>query len=222
MDSGHSFIFEQAIRTADILVEMFGPRCEVAVHDFSHLEQSMIHLAGTVTNRKIGAPITDLVLRELKKPAAEIKDIPNYTTTTKKGIIMKSSTVFLRDTESNIIGALCINYDINLMIQLAGEIQDFIPSDEEQNNNENFFSTIHDVIESMVKQVSQGFKRVPATLDMEEKIEFVRRLEEKGTFLIKGATEYVASVLNVSKFTIYNYLHKIRAQNEYHFEEAND
>ncbi|MFC5471170.1 transcriptional regulator [Cohnella suwonensis] len=211
-------IFDQAIRTANILVNMFGPRCEVAVHDFSDLHRSLIHLAGTITNREIGAPITDLVLRELKKPSSEIKDIQNYTTTTNKGLLLKSSTVFLRDKEGVIIGALCINFDISLLMQLNGELQQFINFEANQTTVENFYTSVKEIIEGLVRSVLQEFNKAPGQLDLDEKIECVRKLEQKGTFLIKGAHEYIAAVLNVSKFTIYNYLQKIRAQDEYNLD----
>jgi len=45
-----------------------------------------------------------------------------------------------------------------------------------------------------------------------DKIEVVKHLEEQGFFLIKGAIKFIATKLNVSKYTIYNYLEKIRAQ----------
>lgn len=207
----NSYIFEQAISTSDVLVKMFGSNCEVAVHNFNNLEQSLIHLAGTITGRHIGAPITDLVLQELKKPPSEIKDMVNYKTVSSKGIVMKSSTIFLRDTKGKVIGALCINYNISGLFQMVGELQNIIKFEEENESKENFYLSVQDVVEGMVNQTLQGFSKVPALLDMDEKIECVKRLEDKGAFLIKGSTEYVAYVLGVSKFTIYNYLQKIRA-----------
>jgi len=212
-------LFDLAFRTADMLVKMFGDRCEVAIHDFSDLKKSLVHIAGNVTGREIGAPITDLVLKELTKHPTEIQDIPNYKTQSGKGILMKSSTVFLRDADQKPIGAICMNYDISLMVEFGAEIQSFIKFDEEESKSENFYSTVHDVIENMVEAVTAEFKKTPSQLSLDEKIEVVRMLEEKGTFLIKGSTEYLASVLGVSKFTIYNYLQKIRTQNEYHIEK---
>ena len=47
-------------------------------------------------------------------------------------------------------------------------------------------------------------------MEKEEKIELVRIFEERGVFLVKGAVEYVAEVLNVSRYTVYNYLDEIR------------
>jgi predicted transcriptional regulator YheO len=110
-----------------------------------------------------------------------------------------------------------MNYDISLLMQFDREIEDFISFEETK--SENFYSTVQDVIQNMVDQVLREFKKAPAGMTLEDKIECVRLLEEKGAFLIKGSTEYLASVLGVSKFSIYNYLQKIRTQNEYHLEE---
>lgn len=206
-------IFDQAIRTADILVKMFGAKCEVAVHDFSNLESSLIHLAGTITGREIGSPITDLVLEQLR--SENVTDFANYKTTSNKGLVMKSSTVFLRDSEDTVIGALCINIDISLLIQIGGEIKDFISFADNEQSKESFHTDVHDVIETMTNQALQKYHKAPALLDTEEKIEVVRELESKGAYLIKGATEYSASVLGVSKFTIYNYLQKIRTESNF-------
>jgi predicted transcriptional regulator YheO len=214
-------IFDLAKRTADMLVKMFGRRCEVAVHDFSNLKKSLIYIAGNVTDRKVGSPITDLVLTELKKDPSDVEDIPNYKTQARNGTVMKSSTVFLRDRQQKVIGALCINYDISQMMMNAIEMEEFLAFDINQDKSENFHATVQDVIHDMVHQVLSEFKKAHTQLTLEEKVEAVRMLEDKGAFLIKGSTEYLASVLGVSKFTIYNYLNKIRTQNEYHLEESN-
>jgi predicted transcriptional regulator YheO len=213
-------IFDHAKRTADMLVKMFGSRCEVAVHDFKNLKKSLVYIAGNVTGRKIGSPITDLVLKELTKDSAEIEDIPNYKTQAKNGAVMKSSTVFLRDSNENVIGALCMNYDISQMLLFEADMKEFLSFDSNHHRSENFYSTVQDVIQDMVDQVLSGFMKTPTQLNLDEKIESVRLLEEKGAFLIKGSTEYLASVLGVSKFTIYNYLNKIRTKNEYHLEDS--
>jgi predicted transcriptional regulator YheO len=219
VDAGSAQIFNLAKRTADMLVNMFGSRCEVAVHDFKDLKHSLVYLAGNVTGRKVGGPITDLVLTELRKDPSEIRDIPNYKTQARNGTVMKSSTVFLRDMEGKVVGALCINYDITQMLLFAGDVEEFLGFDASQSKSENFHSTVQEVIHDMVDQVISGFKKAPGQLMLEEKVECVRLLEEKGAFLIKGSTDYLAGVLGVSKFTIYNYLQKIRTQNEYQMQE---
>lgn len=215
MEKSDQFVFDQACRTADALVAMFGKKCEVAVHDFSNLEESLFYLKGNITNRKKGAPITDLVLQALKKDSQETEDMVNYATLLKTGNVLKSSTVFLRNETQQIIGALCINFDISSLIQLGGEVQDFVKLETAETNKENFYSSVHEVIENMVDSVLKDFSKAPTLLEMEEKIECVSKLEEKGTFLIKGSVEYLSEILGVSKYTIYNYLKKIRAEKEF-------
>lgn len=212
IERNNETIFNQAIRTAEILVKMIGPRCEVAVHDFSNLEQSLIHLSGTITEREVGSPITDLVLQELQRAGDEVKDFANYKTVSKKGIVMKSSTVFLRDEQNAVIGALCVNIDVSFLMRIGNEIQEFTKFNDEKAHQENFHTTVQDVIEDMTQQAFQRFHNTPASLEMDEKIEVIRELEQKGAFLIKGSPEYLANVLGVSKFTIYNYLQKIRTE----------
>ncbi|KGR77603.1 helix-turn-helix transcriptional regulator [Ureibacillus manganicus] len=219
MKKEHETIFDQACRTADTLVAMFGQRCEVAVHDFSNLEESLFYLKGNLTNRKKGAPITNLVLQELKKDDLEIADITNYETILKTGSVLKSSTIFLRDSSNHVIGALCINYDISLLIQISGEIEELLKFNKSEQKTENFYSSVHEVLEDMVNSVLKDFPKAQTLLDMEEKIECVSKLEEKGAFLIKGSVEYLSEVLGVSKFTIYNYLKKIREEKEFSIKE---
>lgn len=144
-----------------------------------------------------------------------MQDILSYKTQSKQGKVLKSSTVFLRDDKEKIIGALCMNYDISLFIQLGREIEQFINFQQEKQVTETFFNSVQDIIHEMVDQFILDHKKAPVEMSIDEKVDCVRILDEKGVFLIKGATEYVAHRLGVSKFTIYNYLHKVRSLNEY-------
>ena len=48
----------------------------------------------------------------------------------------------------------------------------------------------------------------------EDKIEMVRYLQKHGIFLVKDAMDRLAEKLNVSRFTIYNYLAEIKPDND--------
>ncbi|MXQ50977.1 hypothetical protein GQ671_06805 [Salinicoccus hispanicus] len=211
-------IFDQAIRTADILVATFGNNCEVAVHDFKDMDKSLIYLSGSITERKVGAPITDLVLREYRSAKDGVKDMTNYKTFSKDGKVLKSSTIFLRESEGTVIGALCINVDISLLIQLEGQIQSVTTFDEEKKRQETFSTDVQEVIENIVNEVLKTYNKPPTLLSMDEKVECVGQLEMRGVFMIKGSTDYLATVMGVSKYTIYNYLQKIRSKNNFQVE----
>lgn len=49
-------IFANAVRVAGMVARTLGPFCEVAVHDFSDMQHSLIHLEGSLTGRRVGAP----------------------------------------------------------------------------------------------------------------------------------------------------------------------
>ena len=112
MTEKNSVVFEKVIRMARVLVKMYGSKCEVAIHDFLRLPNSVIHIEGNVTTRKPGAPVTDLVLRGLRAQGDDVLDLPAYRNKTRDGRILKSSTTFLRDDSGGVIGAFCINMDV--------------------------------------------------------------------------------------------------------------
>ena len=90
-------ILSQLKQMADAIVAMFGKNCEACIHDLSELQMSLVYISGSVTGRVVGAPATDLLIKALRKPAEDLKDMHNYRTTTGDGRTLKSTTVFIRD-----------------------------------------------------------------------------------------------------------------------------
>jgi predicted transcriptional regulator YheO len=72
--------------------------------------------------------------------------------------------------------------------------------------------TINDVLARIVDKVLESMGKPVAFLSKEEKVHIVQLLEGQGVFLVKGAIDYVAKVLCVSRYTIYNYLDEIRVE----------
>jgi predicted transcriptional regulator YheO len=206
------FILGMLRQVADSMVSFWGRHCEVAVHDLTRLEKSLVYIAGDVTKRKPGSPIADLVLKVLRRDGDRVEDLPNYRTITKDGRILKSSTFFFRGKRGKVIGALCINLDTTDFMNTIHFVETFVrPGDDKgQNHRETFASTVNETVGSLVEQIVGEIGKQPSSMSTEERFQFVRTLEEKGGFLIKGAVEQVASITGVSKYTIYSYLQKIR------------
>ena len=206
-------IFNILKQLADAVVKTFGRSCEVAVHDFSDLNKSLVYLAGDVTGRKKGAPITDLVVKALHRDGKTIKDRYNYKTTTKDGRSIKSSTIFIRDSAGDVIGGFCTNIDTTDLLNAGQVLQQLVRTRtfNAQEPHETFAATIGETIEALFGQAVSAVGKQPATMSTEEKIEIVKVLENKGAFQIKGAVDQVAILVGVSKYTIYNYLQKVRA-----------
>lgn len=89
-------IFANAIRQARMLQRTLGPLCEVAIHDFRDLDHSLVHLEGSLTGRKLGAPITNIVVKAWRQQGDSVADIVGYPSSTPGGKSLKSSTSFLR------------------------------------------------------------------------------------------------------------------------------
>lgn len=208
------YVFDLLKRIADGVVHTFERNCEVAVHDLSNLPHSLIYIAGHVTGRNIGAPITDLVLQALHEQGNDVKDMYNYRTTTRDGRVLKSTSIFFRDRNGQVIGILCINFDTTDYVNASLALEPFITTGnlEGQGKSETFASSVEETVEAIFRQTISEVGKGPTTMSTEEKIKCVGQLERKGTFLIKGAVDQVAAMLGISKYTVYSYLQKVRAE----------
>ena len=145
-------IFENLKRVADNIVQTFGQNCEVAIHNLANFEKSLIYIVGKVTGRKPGAPITDLVIKELRRHGNAIPDLTNYQTLTTTGRTLKSTTTFIRDHSGSVIGAFCVNFDITDFKNSIYQIKDLINTEDLESNakTETFAKSVEETIQSLV------------------------------------------------------------------------
>lgn len=202
---------EKLIPVADAITINFGESTEVVIHDFKNLESSIVYISGDVTHREIGAPATNLVLNGLKN---NIDKMEGYKTVTNDGKILRSTTIFIRDNQQQIIGCMCINYDITdyLCCKAAMEKLTIFPDENsaaKNDGNEFFESNVKSIIEKMIAEAIEVLNKPIEFMNKDEKMTFVKILDEKGVFLVKGAVDDLAEMLGVSKFTIYNWLEKL-------------
>jgi len=207
-------IFENLKRVAAVAVQMLGQNCEVAIHDFSKLPHSLVHIEGKVTKRQVGAPITDLVIKRLRAEGDAVRDISSYRTVTREGRILKSSTTFIRDKSGTVIGAYCANFDITDHLNAVTLLNEFVQTDmpASPEKKETFASSLDETIESLMAPVIKEIGKQPVTMSKEERIRLVQALEFQGGFMLRGAVDYLAKIMGVSKYTVYNYLKEIRAE----------
>jgi predicted transcriptional regulator YheO len=205
-------IFKSLKSIAAAMAKTFGRNCEVAIHDFDLLPNSLIYIEGELTRRKPGAPITDLVLRALRREGNNVADICNYKTITRSGAVLKSSTTFIRDSSGKLIGAFCINFCIVDYLNAITMLQEFtqVSKVHGEASLETFASSLNETIESLLETAIQKVGKQPATMTKEEKVSLVASLEYEGAFLIKGSVNFVAKAMGVSIYTVYNYLKEVR------------
>ena len=211
------FLIESLKILVDGIAETFGPRCEVLLHDLrnlKNLDHSITKIAnGHVTGRTIGGPISDRGLKDIRG-GREGSLFINYPSVTKDGRSLKSSSVLFRNDKGKLIAALCINFDVTDIVSLNTVVQDIFATSEEVEQGgptETFEGDVASTLDKMADKIIRESGKATPSMEKGDKIEIVRQLEEQGFFLIKGATKLIARRLNVSKFTIYNYLDQIRS-----------
>lgn len=212
MKTEHQSIFNNLEKVADSIVAIFGKNCEACVHNLTSLQKSLVYVAGDVTHRKIGAPATDLLIRRLKHGGRSPGDMHNYETNTDDGRSLKSSTTFIKDSNGEPIAAFCINFDTTDFYNASQALIPLLTTADQflTNNNETFSHTFEQTVEVSFKQAVEEVGKHPTTMNVEEKTKLINFLEHNGTFQLKGSVEEVAHLMGVTKYTVYNYLKKVR------------
>ncbi|WKY46867.1 PAS domain-containing protein [Eubacteriaceae bacterium ES3] len=213
------------IPMVNFLAKVLGPNTEIVLHDLRNYEESIIAIEnGHISGRKVGGPVTDLVLGIVKNREYDDSDyVANYTGKTKSGNLLKSSSFFIKDAQGSIIGMLCINTNISVYMELQkqlGELinygmdQKLVSGDNNENAvaaiEENFSESVEDITLGSIEAVLADYDIPPERMSSDEKMEIVKKLFDKGIFLIKGEVSRVAEYLKVSDATLYRYLHKIK------------
>lgn len=196
------------------LVCMLGPSWELVLHDFSDLSHSLVAIEGQVTGRKVGSPLTDLILEVIRKDEP-LRDLVNYQGYTLDGMSLRSSTLFIRDKCGKVIGCLCCNCELSNWYIARGLLTDYcqtnpIGFDPEVNDREIFVQDVEELLMGTINEVIDLANKPRYFMDKEDKIRVIKVLDERGIFLIRKSVETVAKVLNVSRYTIYNYLDEAR------------
>ncbi|MBB4685691.1 aminotransferase class V-fold PLP-dependent enzyme [Amycolatopsis jiangsuensis] len=185
------------VPAVDGLAAMLGPGNEVLLHDLSRLPDSIVAIAGDLTGRTVGGPMTDLLLGLVRRGTTQ--DLTNYRTHGPDGRAIRSSTLFLRDAEGVAIGCLCVNSE------LPGAAPAETPVGDET------FPPDVDSLQRFLVHRAIGKAGIPVELmKKRHKAAVVRELDEAGYFLIKDAVDHLAGHLDVTRYTIYNYLNEIR------------
>ncbi len=198
----------------DGLASLIGTYCEIVLHSLDDLNKSAIKIAnGENTGRKVGSPITDLALQMLRDIEGSKGNFSrSYFTRAKGGVLMKSITIAIRNSDDRIIGLLCIN--INLDVPLSQVLQAFMPKDEAQEavSTVNFASDVDELVDQTVEFTVEEINADKSVANNIKNRQIVMDLYDKGIFDIKDAINRVADRLNISKHTVYLYIRQRKTE----------
>lgn len=197
----------------DGLAEYLGEGYELILHSLENLDASVIKIInGHYTGRKEGAPITDLALSMLTKISQQdTQKAECYFCKNNSGAVLKSATIPIIGENQRIIGLLCIN--LHTEIPFLKMISTFFPgasaSDTQQ---ETFAQNSDDLICQTLESARTTVMNTPSITTANRNKEIVTILYHKGIFNMKDSVVKVASLLGISKNTVYMHIRNINKQ----------
>ena len=204
---------------AHALSKQFGNSCEVVIHDLTKksIRKSIVYIEnGQVTNRRLGDGPSHIVLETLKKDPAQIQDQLGYLTKTTDGKTLKSSTIFVRDEQTNQVAYIfSINYDITNLLFLEDSLKSLTGCDETNDlrkEPERITQNVNDLLDDLIAQSVALVGKPAALMNKDEKIAAIRFLNDSGAFLITKSGDKVSHFFGISKYTLYSYLDIIKEQ----------
>ncbi len=217
-------IIKSYIPISKMIVETIGKECEVVLHDLQKPEHSVVHVENpVVTNRKINQSFDHIIKQVILSKDLKNDFVSNYYFRTSLNVLVRSSTLLIRDENNNLIGAMCINIDSSRITNQINYLKSFLPNSETtffSNECDDIINSDFEVeneevhVDKMITSLIDNILKECdiETLNRDQKIEKIRFMDKKGIFLTKGSIEKVANKMNMNKVTVYSYLDIIRGR----------
>lgn len=203
-------------RLVKALAVHFGSSTEIVLHDLSaeDPEHSVVAIEnGHVSGRKPGDGPSRIVLDALESgDTKKLKDRLSYLTKTADGKILKSSTIYLRDSSGEAVGILAINTDITLTMAMEKMLHDFHTTEELSAEPEQITTNVADLLDSLILQSIQLIGKPTSLMSKDEKVKAIRFLNDSGAFLITKSGPKVCRAFGISKYTLYSYLDEAKSK----------
>lgn len=215
------FDFTSYTHMVDFLGGCFDNNTEIVLYSLDNIKSSIIAVHnGHISGKKIGDSLSSFAISKLKDKGKEGPPYYlNHISLSKDKTPLRSNTFFILDKAGKPRGVITISTDVakyqkaaDLLLALAS-----MPNMENGNSNaidlERLQSTPKDLIMDIIYDVTSKKEIEPSRLLPEEKLEVVRRLNNENFFLMKGAVNQIATILDSSEATIYRYLSKVNKRN---------
>lgn len=204
------------------LSKLLGPNYEIALHDLSLKDHSLIALAnGYITNRKIGDSYTPQIQKFIDEKRYLKEDFQvNYLEKISENRTLRTSTLYIMD-DYDLVGLLCITFNDENHRRLANDIMrlchpDFMLSADFQAAAEIYqeertadIQKIENSIEKSIHFIRKKYKIGEKKLTKKDKLKIVGELKELHFFDIKGSIQEACNLLDISLSTIYRYLKQL-------------
>ncbi len=191
------------------IATQFGPQCEVVVHDLSVStpEHSIVFIEnGHVTGRKLGDGASKVVLEQLTSHNDNPQDHLGYLTRTPDGKILKSSTMYIRNSKGKVCAILSINHDISSLIMVENALKGLLSTENQPSQEPERIVNVNDLLDDLLLQSVALVGKPVAMMNKDDKVKAIQFLNRNGAFQVMKSGNKVAQYFGISKYTLYSYI----------------
>ena len=187
------------------------------------IDQSEVSIAAIENNhisgRTIDSPITEFGISLIQNKTYTNQDyITHFKSVNRHNVHLTSSTFFIKDDDSELIGMLGINHDnsadLNILEKLDEIKQIIQPNVDEVEKTQSTMTQTNwspqilsnNIEEIIFSVISPDLLQADVSLSQDLKVNIVRTLNQRGIFTMKGAVTTVANILQISEPSVYRYL----------------
>lgn len=189
------------IPIAEAIQRLLYPYAEVVVHDIK--QNKIVAIYNALSKRKVG----DSSLFTPEEEMAKLEDcVGPYEKINWDGKKFKSVSSNIRDENNQVVGMLCINFDISKFEKINEALLQFINFNKQDKPEPLFKDDWQERINHYIHNYLKEKNLALETLGRQEKKKLIEHLYKVGAFTGKNAARYIAQIIKVSRATVYNYL----------------
>lgn len=195
-----------------LLEHQFQTQAEIALYCFpSETEFQVVDIRNESHNKNTGFE-KDLPSFQQKWFAGEPLMVTNEIYTLENAAVIRTSAMCIYSDDETPIGCLCINQDITDTLHLERLLH--VRYHYHGEIDSRFSSDINGVLNKLIEDAA-SYVGVPYDeMDKNDRMNFLRYLDERGAFSVTKSGDRVCDVLNISKYTMYSYLDSIRSEKD--------
>ena len=125
---------------------------------------------------------------------------------TPDGKILKSSTVYIRNSKGKVSAILSINYDISKLLMVEDAVRELITTQEPQPSEPERIVNVNDLLEDLIEQSVALVGKPVALMNKDDKVKAIQFLNQNGAFLVTKSGDKIAKYFGISKYTLYSYI----------------
>lgn len=194
---------------ATAICGLFHPQVEVVIHDLK--TEKIAFIVNPISKRKVGDSSHG---DQFPEAELEADVIGPYRKVNRDGRHLRSMSAVIRDAKERPVAVMCINFDVSRLEDIADQIKAlaFLPGSLEP-HAPFFHDNWHQALDRAVEEQESGSSLPIKSMDTEQRVQFIRRLEDKGLLTVRNAPSVVAEKMGISRAALYKHLKTIRRDN---------